>query len=394
MQYVGIDVGAKEHTLAIVDEGGGVIRKSTRFQESAEGYRRLLEELLGPAEQTALVGLEATGIYWKNLFVALTGAGYSVSLINPLRTARFGEEDMQRTKTDDLDALSIARFVCQKKPQPTRLPDEVQEELKELARHRDRLVQQLGDRTRQLHRLVHLGFPEFPDFIGELDSAKATAILLKYPTAKAFHGVQPGELASVRYGPRHTVGRKLSTELIEAAESSVGAHHGPAYQLQVQHACEDIEQLRRRIQQIEYSIDQHLDRHEVGKLLTTIPGIGPTTAARILAEAGDPADFKSGAALAAYLGIVPALRHSGKRTPIHAGISRMGHARLRKALWMPVLVAVRSNPWLKAYYDGLRARGKLPKVALVAAMRKLVLAIYSVARSRKPFVPKLSAAAA
>ena len=48
---------------------------------------------------------------------------------------------------------------------------------------------------------------------------------------------------------------------------------------------------------------------------------------------------------------------------------------LRAALWMPTLTAVRKNPWLRAYYERLRARGKLPKVALVAAMRKLLIAV-------------------
>ena len=52
---------------------------------------------------------------------------------------------------------------------------------------------------------------------------------------------------------------------------------------------------------------------------------------------------------------------------------------------MPTLGAVRRNAWLKAFYEGLIARGKLPKVALVAAMRKLLHAAYSVAKNRKPF---------
>jgi hypothetical protein len=54
---------------------------------------------------------------------------------------------------------------------------------------------------------------------------------------------------------------------------------------------------------------------------------------------------------------------------------------------MPVLTAVRKNPWLRRYYEGLIARGKLPKVALMAAMRKLLHAVYSVATHRRPFTP-------
>lgn len=390
MQFVGIDIGSEQHVVAVVDERGGVVRKATKFREDADGYKALLEELLGPPSES-FVAMEATGHYWKNVFAALTAAGYPIALLNPVRTARFAVEDMQRTKTDAIDALSIARFACQKRPPATRLPDAVTEELKELVRHRDRLVQDLGDRVRGLHRLVDLGFPEFKRFVSSLDSSKATSILRKYPTAAAFHGVRVGTLANLKYDARHAVGRQLAQELLDAAKISVGAHHGPAYRLQVEHFCDDIERLRLRIAQLDHGIGKHLDNHEVGKLLTTIDGIGPTTAARVIAEVGNPADFRDGNALAAYVGVVPALRHSGKRTPTRAGISGMGNARLRTALWMPVLTAVRKNPWLKAYYDGLKARGKLPKVALVAAMRKLLMAIYSVAKHRKPFVPRLPA---
>jgi hypothetical protein len=61
---------------------------------------------------------------------------------------------------------------------------------------------------------------------------------------------------------------------------------------------------------------------------------------------------------------------------------------------MPTLTAVRSNPWLRAHYERLRARGKLPKVALVACMLKLLFAVYSVAKHRQPFVPMLTAPSA
>ncbi|MFN7598079.1 MAG: IS110 family transposase, partial [Cereibacter sp.] len=63
-----------------------------------------------------------------------------------------------------------------------------------------------------------------------------------------------------------------------------------------------------------------------------------------------------------------------------------GNAKLRRALWMTVLAAVRINPWLKAFHDRLRGAGKPPKLALIAAMRKLLHAVYSVAKSRNPFV--------
>ncbi len=83
---------------------------------------------------------------------------------------------------------------------------------------------------------------------------------------------------------------------------------------------------------------------------------------------------------------MPALRHSGKRAPLRAGLHPAGNVRLRTALYMAALAAVRHNPWLRAFYRRLVARGKPKLLALTAAMRKLLTAMHSVARRRQPFV--------
>jgi transposase len=391
MRYAGIDIASETHVVAVVDDQGQTLVKPTPFTEDAVGYERLRAQLGNPADCTVVA--EATGHYWKNVFAALTAAGYAVALVNPLRTRRFAEADLERTKTDALDALAIARFAQQKKPAVTRLPDGATEELRELVRHRDRLVQDLGDRVRQLHRLVDLGFPEFTRYVRSLDSRLATAILREYPTAAAFAGVAR-PLANLCYDGRRSVGRDLAGQLVDAAKVSVGRHHGDAYRIQVRHSCEDIDILRQRIRALEGDIEKHLASHDVGSLLTTIDGIGPQTAARVIAELGDPSAFRDAAALAAYVGVIPGIKQSGKYQSKRAGLTSIGHARLRAALWMPTLTAVRRNAWLRAYYQRLRAAGKLPKVALVASMRKLLAAIFSVAKNRRAFVPNLTAAEA
>jgi transposase len=388
MRFIGIDVAAESHVVAVVDEAERVVVKPTSFAEDGAGYARLFG-LLGEAAAESLVAMEATGHYWRNLFAALVARGYAVVLLNPLRTARFAGEDLVRTKTDAIDALGIARFVAQKRPAPTRLPDAATEALRELVRLRDRLVQDFGDRVRQLHRLVDLGFPEFTRYVRTLDSGLAAALLTAYPTAQAFRGVPAKRIARLCYDGRHRVGMELATALSTAAAHSVGQHHAEPYRRQVRYICEDLDVLRRRLRELEHDIEQTLTTHELGSLLTSIDGIGVQTAARLVAEL--PLDtVKSAAALAAFVGVVPALRQSGKRLATRASLTPVGHTRLRTALWMPVLTAVRRNPWLKAYYDRLRARGKLPKVALIAAMRKLLIAVYAVVRTRQPFVPNLT----
>jgi transposase len=392
MRFAGIDIASETHVVAVVGANSAVEVKPTPFAEDAAGYHKLFAVLGAPAD--VLVAMEATGHYWKNLFAALATAGFAVALLNPLRTHRFAGEELERTKTDAIDALGIARFAAQKHPPPTPLPDAATEELRELVRLRERLLQDFGDRLRQLHRLVDLGFPEFTRYVHSLDSQLASAILHHYPTAAAFHGVAVKRLAGLRYDKRHRVGPELARTLIDAAHRSVGRHHGAAYRVQVGYLCEDLDLLRRRLGELDRDIDGKLREHQVGSLLTTIDGIGPTTAARLIAELGDPSHFRSPGALAAYVGVIPGLKQSGKQKRARAGLTPLGNARLRAALWMPTLTAVRKNPWLRAYYEHLRARGKLPKVALVACMHKLLFAVYSVAKHRRPFVPIPTAAGA
>jgi transposase len=384
LRFVGIDVAAERHVVAVVDDTGAILLRATPVTEDTPGYQRLLE-LLGAAED-CLVAMEATGHYWRNLYAALVTAGFDVALLNPLRTRRFAEEELQRTKTDAIDAVGIARFAAQKRPAVTKLPEPALLELRELVRLKQQVVQQLGDRVRQLHRAVDLGFPEFTRHVRTLGSELATTILAHYPTAAAFRSVSVKKLARLVYDGRRQVGEELARTLIGAAEQSVGAHHGEPYQLQVRYACEDIDLLRRRLRALESDIEGRLMQHEVGKLLTTIDGIGPQTAACIMGEVGDPARFHSFAALASYVGVTPRLHESGKRKKTrNAPPVPLGNARLRRALWMPTLSAVRVNPWLRAYYQRLRAVGKPAKVALVAVMRKLLAAVYSVAQHRRPF---------
>jgi transposase len=134
MRFAGIDIGGERHAVAVVDEAGAVLVKSTFFGEEAAGYERVKDLLDDP--DGCLVAMEATGHYWRNLFAFLVGHGFKVSLLNPLRTRRFAEEELERTKTDSVDALGIARFAAQKHPAPTPVAEDVTAELRELVRLR------------------------------------------------------------------------------------------------------------------------------------------------------------------------------------------------------------------------------------------------------------------
>ena len=122
-------------------------------------------------------------------------------------------------------------------------------------------------------------------------------------------------------------------------------------------------------------------------LLASIPGVGTQTASTVLAELPALDRVPSAQSAAAYCGLSPREFKSGTSVRGRTRLSKSGNARLRTALYLPALTAVRFNPVLKAFYARLVAAGKPKMCALGACMRKLVMIAHGVLKSRQPFDP-------
>jgi transposase len=145
------------------------------------------------------------------------------------------------------------------------------------------------------------------------------------------------------------------------------------------------------IKQTEALIRQHINNHsnlkEQSELLDSIPGIGETTAALLLAEIVNIKQYKGARQVAAYAGLVPRERRSGTSVRGHTKLSKIGNARLRKALYFPAITALRCSDFFKAWAEPLRTRGKCKMSVIGAAMRKLIHLAYGVLKTGKPFDP-------
>jgi len=149
--------------------------------------------------------------------------------------------------------------------------------------------------------------------------------------------------------------------------------------------------LNQQIKQTEALIRTHIDNHPTLKqqsdLLDSIPGIGEATAATLLAEITDITQYESARQVAAYAGLVPRERQSGSSVRGRTRLSKIGNARLRKALYFPAITALRCSPFFKAWAEGLRQRGKCKMSVIGAAMRKLIHLAYGVLKTGQPFDP-------
>jgi len=145
-----------------------------------------------------------------------------------------------------------------------------------------------------------------------------------------------------------------------------------------------------QIKEIKSKIKSHIDGdpdlNAKKQLLKTIPGVGEATIAQILTFMGDSHKFKSAKQVAAFVGLNPKHRISGTSVRGRAYISKTGNSALRKAFYMPAIVAKNHNPVIKEFCNRLEAAGKHKMCIIAAAMRKLIHIIFGVLKSGKPFV--------
>lgn len=144
-------------------------------------------------------------------------------------------------------------------------------------------------------------------------------------------------------------------------------------------------------QQIHDHIDQDPDLRSRRELLNTIPGIGPASIALLLSFLPDLQRMQHGKQLVAFAGTNPRIKESGKYKG-YAKIQRAGHAALRAGLYMPTVVAIQHNPHIRRFFERLTQRGKPGKVAVIAALNKLLRLVFAVLKNNRPYDPGLGLA--
>jgi transposase len=139
---------------------------------------------------------------------------------------------------------------------------------------------------------------------------------------------------------------------------------------------------------IKEHIDNHPDMKRQNDLLLTIPGIGQRTSQLLLGEI-EFRRFTSARAIAAQAGLTPRKDQSGTSLN-RTRLSKLGNARIRKALYFPAMVAVQHNQTIKRFASRLSKKGKTPIEVICAAMRKLLHIVFGVLKNNRPFDPNLA----
>ena len=312
--FVGIDISKFKHVVAILNESKQVLGKVFEVLETQAGYQQLvakLEQLAHQHEtQEFRIGLEATGDYWKNLFhflrrraqVSSGAPAFLVTVINPVQTKRFAQSELRRAKTDAVDAITIARFMVEKKPRPAIVRSALLDNIKDLDRQIHAVHKQQTMTLNKLRIELSKVAPEIEHHVCLARHQQVLVLLKHYPTAEAIAHASPAELRKLRYGKRQwQLSRPFITKVQALVQNSIAHKTGPGAGLVVQALVEQFLQQQQMVTTLKAHIIQLYQRvKEQPSLLATIPGIGLETAIALEAYISDIARFAEAKQLAHF----------------------------------------------------------------------------------------------
>ena len=376
--FIGVDVGKGEHHAVALDRAGKQLYDKVLPNDEGklrEVIRKLKQHgrVLFVVDQPATIGA---------LPIAVAEAeGVLIGYLPGLAMRRIADLHAGEAKTDARDAAIIAQ-AARTLPHALRsiqLADEQVAELSMLCGFDDDLVGQTTATSNRIRGLLTQIHPALERVLGpHLDHPAVLDLLQKYSTPAAMKTAGTTRLGNrlVKLAPR--MGRRLAEQITQAlTEQTVVVVGTNAASMVLPRLAEQLAALRHQRAEIAIEVERLVDAHPLQPVLTSMPGVGVRTTARLLTEISGK-DFATAGHLASYAGLAPVTRRSGSSIRGEHP-SRRGNKILKRALFLSAFAALR-DPVSRAYYDRKIAQGKRHNQALIALARRRCDVLYAMLR--------------
>jgi transposase len=362
----GIDWAEDHHDVALVDADGALVAKR-RISDDAAGFALLLALFAdaGDAPEDPIpVAIETN----RGLLVAcLRATGRQVYAINPKAVDRYRDRhSVARKKSDAGDALVLAHILRTDRPAHRALPadSELAQAIAVLARAQQDAVWErtcAHNKLRSLLREYYPGFlAAFADKRGGLLCPEARALLAAAPTPTAAAKLTTTQLRRLLAQAGRKRGIDTEAQRLQTVLRTRYLHHPQlvedAFGAQARALLRQLDVACTNADELADTAVKHFDTHPDAEIITSLPGLGSLTGARVLAEIGDDRSrFADARALKAYAVAAPVTRASGKSlTVMHR---RVKNQRLAPVGYVWAFAALTASPGARAHYDRRRTTG-------------------------------------
>lgn len=406
MYFVGIDIAKMFHIACVLDANNKLIKKNYRIESDISCFD-LFTQVLNDIDRDKskfLIGMEATGTLFENLYITLKDIGYNVVLLNPYQTSKFREMDtMKFTKNDNIDSQMIAALIKSGRYSKGYVSEELYQSIKSLYRHKATLMQEMKNAKRQVSTVLVVVFPEFEQIIKDPFSVSGMALLNKYPTAKHYKGASGERILKLfRNIKGNNFNIDKANKLLDLAHTSIFQGNAMEERAYVIHSnlrritflkeeinlceVEMFELLNDTNKTIETSEEKEVYIADLVDNLRSIKGVSDKTIFALLSECGDISRFKSGQAFIGYLGLYPVVYQSGNSTK-NGKLAKRGAKLAKMALYQASVACVRHNAELKKIYLDKKSSGRASKECLIIVARRLAMIVYAIYKHNTPYDP-------
>jgi transposase len=358
--FVGIDWGGGFHQVCLLDPAGSVLA-GRRVGHDVDGFGEL-DRLLAASAAPVRVAIErAEGLLVEHLLDLGLDLPVTVYCVSPKISARARERyRLAPTKSDSFDAFVLADTLRHEHPHWRSLsrPSPLLAELRAVSRDREGLVEDQRSVESQLRAVLEAYHPAPLHLFSSLDRDIALAFLRDYPTPQKAACL--GEARMAAFCARHGYsGRTTPAELLARLRphllaGTAGTTAGKAFA--AQRLGERLALLNSQLRDYDRHLCQLLDAHPDAAIFRSFPGLGPVTAATLLAEMGeDRARYPTDRALLTDIGLAPVTRQSGRTRQVHFRYA--ANHRMRHAVDWWAFTSIRESDWARGAYDAARARG-------------------------------------
>jgi len=384
---IGIDWGDKEHAWHLRDSRG---ERSGKIKADSESIGRWLDQLRSHYRSKPI----AVGLEQKRgaLVYGLLEAGFiTVYPINPKTSARYREAfATSRAKDDPDDARICLSLVCDYRDKLTAWkPDDVEvRQLHRLCETRRSFMGQLQRTVNRLRDELKSYYPQALEFAGtHLEAPLAAAFLRRWPSPQKLSRSHRSTLIKFYQDHRcrrsSALNRRLALFEELRALTTDPAVVEPA-QIKVGMLVDQVELIRRQIEQLEETIDHLYHRQQDADIFSSFPGAGPGLAPRLLCAFGtDRNRYASSEAIAQYSGIAPVQERSGKSCWVHRRWFRPKF--IHQSFFEYAGQSIVWSTWAKAYYLHAKSQGKCHGTAIRALALKWQRIMYVCWRDRVPY---------
>lgn len=385
--WVGLDVGKDKHFAVVLDDVGDEL-----FARSVGNDEADIDAVLDRAAEVGAVGLviDQPGSI-AQLAIGVAGRrGVPVAYVPGLVMRRAADLYPGEAKTDRRDAFVIADTGRTRRRQVHWLDtasDDLLVQLRVLNGFDIDLAADLVRLTNRLRDALTSISPALERAIGSrLGHAGVRDLLAKYPAPTALRAAGRARITTAIKARSPRLAVKVTDAVAAALDAqTITLPAEAAVGRVIAELAVELDRLHQRRDALAGEIEEAFLAHPFGRLLVSLPGIGPRTGARILAEIGDGTRFADGSKLAAYAGLAPVNRQSGT-TLNTASKSRRGNHRLKNAMFLAAFASLRS-PESKVFYDRKRAEGKRHNAALICLARRRCNVILAMLRTGQPYNP-------